>query len=393
MDDSIKEEKYQKIVKLIQGMGCMIVSEQKADMYNSIILRLSKLSDYKDANKLARECSELAKQVMEEVIRNTYERAHEYKDKARTSKEYILAAKEFGKICGYKDSDDLALYCNKMSINMDKKLIKKRILKIIFSILCLITIIIGASTSFAKYHYANICMITGSYHSSIKTFKYLGSYKDSKEKVLISQYRKGLMLKKNDNYTSAQDAFNEAVPYKDSEEIKVEMEIQIIKNSKIGDCIKIGKYNWRLLDIVNEQALLIKKIPLSDIAYNNKSEEITWENATIRQWLNIEFLADNFSILEKNRITLSNVVNADNPIYKTDGGNNTKDYFFLLSIDEVEKYNSICTKLKSYSWLRTPGNNQSSVVFITMEGKVMDYGYKATSKDFDIYPAFWFDIK
>jgi hypothetical protein len=90
---------------------------------------------------------------------------------------------------------------------------------------------------------------------------------------------------------------------------------------------------------------------------------------------------------------LSNIINEDNPVYNTDGGNNTEDYIFLLSISEVLKYNELFPKFKSNSWLRTPGNHPGSAAFLSVDGSAMEYGYDVSGENMKIRPVLWMSIE
>ncbi len=74
------------------------------------------------------------------------------------------------------------------------------------------------------------------------------------------------------------------------------------------------------------------------IPYNKEDKNITWEDSTIRRWMNRIFLNEAFSDKEKRRIKETEVENKDNKEYGTDGGRDTKDRVFLLSIDEAKRY-------------------------------------------------------
>ena len=54
--------------------------------------------------------------------------------------------------------------------------------------------------------------------------------------------------------------------------------------------------------------------------------------------LNGEFYDTAFNEEEKGRIALTEVENADNPRYGTEGGEDTEDRIFLLSLEEAEMY-------------------------------------------------------
>lgn len=65
-----------------------------------------------------------------------------------------------------------------------------------------------------------------------------------------------------------------------------------------GDIIKLGKYEWRVLDIENSAALIITENIVVLRAYHNKSGDITWADCELREYLNTEFFND-FTEAEK----------------------------------------------------------------------------------------------
>ncbi|MCL1997965.1 MAG: DUF6273 domain-containing protein, partial [Turicibacter sp.] len=106
-------------------------------------------------------------------------------------------------------------------------------------------------------------------------------------------------------------------------------------SAKVGEKIPFSGYDWRVLDIQNNQALLLSELVLEKRPYNDKQTDITWENCTLRDYLNKDFYN---KLSDKGRIVQSTIKNDNNPWFDTSGGNNTTDNIFLLSIEEVVKY-------------------------------------------------------
>ncbi|MCL1997958.1 MAG: DUF6273 domain-containing protein [Turicibacter sp.] len=106
-------------------------------------------------------------------------------------------------------------------------------------------------------------------------------------------------------------------------------------SAKIGENIKFSGYNWRVLDIQNNQALLLSELVLEKRAYNTKQADITWENCTLRYYLNNDFYN---KLSAKGKIAQKTIPNKNNQWFGTASGNNTTDNIFLLSIEEVVKY-------------------------------------------------------
>ena len=169
---------------------------------------------------------------------------------------------------------------------------------------------------------------------------------------------------------------------------------------KIGDKIKFGAYKWVVLDIQNDKALIITKEPVILKPYHDQRTEVTWENCTLRQYLNGEFF-DRFRIMEKPRIAETCLRNADNQWFGTPGGNDTTDKIFILSLEEVVKYfgdsgqllngnpNHIDQIFDKYNfarkatyklvgvvmwWLRSPGGAGNRAAIVGGDGRILVNG-------------------
>ena len=142
---------------------------------------------------------------------------------------------------------------------------------------------------------------------------------------------------------------------------------------------------------------------------------ITWENSTIRNWLNMSFYNTAFNSKEQNTIVAQTVVNENNPEYGTAGGNSTNDKVYLLSIGEVtnEGY-GFCSDYSVYSmsrrteasdyanargsilagyrgnccwWLRSPGSGSSLAADVSNIGYVTRHGSGVDSNSVGVCPA------
>ena len=106
---------------------------------------------------------------------------------------------------------------------------------------------------------------------------------------------------------------------------------------RVGDIIHFGGHNWRVLDVQDGRALIISENIIERRAYHAWDERITWEHSTLRHYLNNEFL-NSFNATDRARITETRVINNNNPWFGTNGGNDTTDRIFLLSLEEVVRY-------------------------------------------------------
>ena len=98
---------------------------------------------------------------------------------------------------------------------------------------------------------------------------------------------------------------------------------------------------WQVLECDGHKALLISRYGLDAQPYNVNSDSTTWENCTLRTWLNSTFMNKAFTNAEQKSIVLTNVDNSNSQGYSewnTDTENATNDKLFLLSYAEANKY-------------------------------------------------------
>lgn len=148
---------------------------------------------------------------------------------------------------------------------------------------------------------------------------------------------------------------------------------------------KYEPIKWRVIKCENGEALLLSDIVLDKQKYNKRLKKVTWEKSTLRKWLNKKFMNRAFSSSEQKAIRTTKVINEDNYYYKTDGGNDTLDKIYLLSLsetDEEKEYGftdsyGMTIKYSNYAdlddyqywWLRTPGEKNISAAAVDMFGE------------------------
>ena len=201
-----------------------------------------------------------------------------------------------------------------------------------------------------------------------------------------------------------------------------------------------GGYNvdpikWRVLKNANGQMFLLSDQNLDVFQYHTEEESVTWETSTMRSWLNgydasqniggssgIDYTNDNFfttafSEKEQAAIAYTEVVNADNVDYETEGGNNTTDRIFLLSISDIYNRNYFQSSVapstntayvadggklgspmfgageNDWWWLRSPGFYEYYAAFVEWEdSSVITDGNPVNNKRTAVRPAFNLDL-
>lgn len=117
---------------------------------------------------------------------------------------------------------------------------------------------------------------------------------------------------------------------------------------KIGDNVLFGDFTWKVLDVKENKVLVITEEIIEQRDYHSKSVPITWADCELRKYLNEDFY-NKFSEKDKSRIVPTTNKNTGNIWYKTDGGVDTVDSIFILSInDVVRSYFGDSSKLLDY---------------------------------------------
>ncbi|MBR5280863.1 MAG: hypothetical protein IKU26_07860 [Clostridia bacterium] len=193
----------------------------------------------------------------------------------------------------------------------------------------------------------------------------------------------------------------------------------------VGDIVKFGFYEqdnnisngqeeieWIVLDKKDGKAFFVSKYALDCQMYNRGSTSVTWETCMLRSWLNTTFYTTAFNANHQPVIADTTLTNPDNSSYGTEGGNNTTDKIFLLSIDEVKQYftshsarqcmatvyaeskgahTSGSTRI-SHWWLRSPGDDNNVAAFV-VGGAIADLGIGVNCVNIAVRPALWINLE
>ena len=107
---------------------------------------------------------------------------------------------------------------------------------------------------------------------------------------------------------------------------------QSVKREDAADSNK-EPVKWRVL--ANDGSLfVVSDQNLDCVEYNSSAETVTWEECTLRKWLNSNFLDKAFTTQEQGAVLESLVVNEDGA-KGSEAGADTYDKVYLLSIYEV----------------------------------------------------------
>ena len=186
---------------------------------------------------------------------------------------------------------------------------------------------------------------------------------------------------------------------------------------------------WLVLDYdaKNNRALLLSRYGLDTKPYNIGYTNITWEQCTLRRWLNNDFMNKAFSSAEQTAILTTKVNNSSRQGYSgwdAPGGDDTQDKVFLLSCAQANEYLGVTTtthagnNIKSqvaptayaikqgadasigyktaagqavgWWWLRSPGSYRTSAAYVSNGGSLGENYVFSTSGC--VRPALWVNL-
>ena len=279
---------------------------------------------------------------------------------------------------------------------------------------------------------------------AIIAFEQAGDYEDAADQIKETIYLKAHFLLELGDYEASCVEYCLIRGYKDVDTILRTnanlFEVLISPYREIGRVVVFGQYvqdfysasseaiEWIVLDYDDKEhkALLLSRYGLDAKPYNDEDTSVNWEQCTIRNWLNGEFLQTVFSAEERKAILTTEVDNGVLQGYSKwhgEGGNNTQDQMFLLSYAEANRYFKVAENISlntkarvaptsyairmgamtdTYSrttndeeagwwWLRSPGNFQNKAAMVNANGSLIDgsviYNWCV------VRPAFWLNLE
>lgn len=166
-----------------------------------------------------------------------------------------------------------------------------------------------------------------------------------------------------------------------------------------GDLILFDRFRWRILSLEDHRVLLLTEDIVLQRPYHNRPGGVTWAECELRCHLNGPFYRA-FEETNRSRILPAVHHTPANPWYGSDGGADTRDFLFLLSLEEVvcNYFGDSRRNLENRSpkqrywfqkkdannpkraadfdgygwwwWLRTPGRDNRRAVYIHGDGNI-----------------------
>ena len=198
-----------------------------------------------------------------------------------------------------------------------------------------------------------------------------------------------------------------AGPDQTGEEEAETSEYTALKNAAVGKTVDFGHYEvdaredngpeairWIVLDRQDNRVLLLALYGLDAKPFNDVSSAVTWENCSLRQWLNTNFLMKAFSDPERGLIQVGP---GDSAV-------------FLLSEEEVQTYFPDMTGAEcrptayalsngavegagfSSWWLRDQGVRENMAAYVLAPNRLFTVGAVVSNNTFVVRPAVWVSV-
>ena len=357
-----QESLYQKAVRKMQADRLIVQYAYKIDNYKLAAAMFDEVGDYMDAPALAKKCRELAEAAGKEEREALYQKAQ------RQIGEGVLEDEDkCKKLCtllegigDYKDAPELLKKAQDSIANLQKKGKRKRYG------------IVGALAGVVVL--AAVLFFSG-----------------------IIRYAIGFGYLKTGHYAEAQATLEPMGKYLKAHEYAREARYSRLLKAKKDSVVSFGNYHWKILKKQNDVVTMIasditEKSDFYKVPFDEDGKGTSWEDSSLRAWLNGEVYQNGFDDFERSCILARVSEPTVNETYETSWDEETEDYLTLLSVEEASEYAKALATLGLNFWVRTPGAHKGTAVFISADHVLRDYGYPMTDADTAVRPVISVDL-
>lgn len=195
-----------------------------------------------------------------------------------------------------------------------------------------------------------------------------------------------------------------------------------IRAAQVDDAVYLGSYEqdndpsngtepieWVVLERQDDRCLLMSRLALDCIRFNEAEALVTWDESTILTWLNNTFYYAAFNGAERAMLIPSEQLTDTNPYFDTYPGTVTTEKIFLANIAQAAKYlpeeedrqclatpyavgqGAVVDPESGFClwWLRSPGFDESAATRVLLDGRINYCGYRVQSKRQGVRPWMW----
>lgn len=344
-----QEELYDLACAKMKADALIVQFAYKIENYRLAASMFEEVGDYKDAPQLGRKCLELAQKTEQEESGYNYARAVREMD-SDDEKNWTKLADTFQKLGDYKDAKERLARC-KANVSRESRRRKVRTGLVLGILAAIAALVIWVFVSGAnQYILGTAYLYAGMYDKAMTSFEGAGEVLDAPAKAITSRNKQ-------------------------------------IRSAKRGTDFTFGKYRWKVLarDQQEQTLLAIASSVGTDhdfylVAFDEAGTADTWEDSSLRAWLNGPVLEEGFTEAERACLILQESPAEANPDYEQRSDTTTEDHLRLLGVSEADEYFDTIKGLGNDCWLRTPGRDPSTFSYITGQHRVRSYGLPSTTQ-------------
>ena len=353
-----QESLYKKACAKLAADELIVQPEYRISNFQLAAAMFEEVGDYLDAPDKARYCRDEVERAKANAGETRYAAAvFRMKDVTGGQGEWEHLAAEFEALGDYKDAKEKAALCEEEIKTLKRR--HKTKVRVWIAVLVLL-----AGLAAAAY--------------------YSGLYRYVKARVAME----------NGNYASAEKMFRSMPGFLDSDMYAKESLEQALRKTAVGAEITFGKYKWKILERSDDCVRMIA----SDIGsthlfyrapFHDRFEEVSWEDCSLREWLNTQVLEEIFDDAQRERLVLQKSEPSANAAYGTAYAGETQDYVTILSCEEIqsEKYSKSLESLGHDYWVRTPGNSMDCAAYISADHALREYGMPVNDEQMMVRPV------
>lgn len=358
-----------------EAMACMTAASDE-EAYRNAAQKFYSLGSYKDASSRREQCLQRADRIRadrmqrEETKRkeDIYSRAEKCMHKG-TIESYNTAIQLYESVPNFRSSAAQISECRRKIEDLEaketarqiaaekakKKAKKIAIIAAPIVCVCIVFVIVLNAVIIPnqKYNEAMDLIDSGDYESAYALLEEIGK----NDVIATNKYDRAIDLIDSGDYKAAY-ALLDGLSYRDSEEKLQSMKSQhpqaFLGGADVGDTVTFGTYEqnnnysdgnenieWVVIDKQEDKIMVVSKYIIAGQPFNTTNEgHISWENCTLRKWLNNDFLNEAFSDAEKKLITDTTIFSTEYLAHSTTDYSTT-DKIFLLSENERNMLSSV----------------------------------------------------
>lgn len=143
LTEAQKEKRYGNIERLRNSTGCILQYELRLHVYQTIIKRLKKLGDYKDAPQLIEQYQKMIEELQVQGQEEIYQGMLQRKAAVKKADDIQWVLKEANRIPDYKDSKEVVAWCEaefarQEKIEQQKATIRLIILLVVIAVIAVL---------------------------------------------------------------------------------------------------------------------------------------------------------------------------------------------------------------------------------------------------------------